>query len=467
MDSRKKERLSKIGLLLVAAIWGFAFVVVKNSLDYITPAYMMAIRFTIAGVILTAVFFKRLIKSNRSTIIHGCIVGVFLFLSYLTQTIGCKYTTAGKNAFITAFYVIIVPFLLWARTKIMPTVNCFIAAVLAVIAIGLISLNGETGVNIGDILTIICAVGYAFQIDLLGKYSAMDDPRILAVLQLLITAVLSWISAPLMEGDIRKLVFNAESIAGLLYLGFLSSMVCFLLQSICQKYVKSSVSALLMSTEAVFGAVSSALVLHEVMGERTIRGFILMFAAILLALIDHSVFENLYPAETEGSAYDIDYEKMYADGMRGIIYDIDNTLVMHGAHADDRAKALFKRLHDTGYKVILLSNNKEKRVSSFKEETVYCDYIFKAGKPKVSGYERAMEMMGTDRSSTIFIGDQLFTDIWGANRAGIKTILVKPIDKKEEIQIILKRRLEAVVLYFYRQKQLEETASLRSGEMKG
>lgn len=164
------------------------------------------------------------------------------------------------------------------------------------------------------------------------------------------------------------------------------------------------------------------------------------------------MFENLYPDLWLNSAYEVDYEGLYEEGIRGLIYDIDNTLVPHGAHADERAVRLFERIHGTGLKAVLLSNNKEPRVSSFKQEVKYCEYIYKAGKPKRGGYLKAMEMMGTGRSDTVFIGDQLFTDIWGAKRSGIRTILVRPIDKKEEIQIVLKRRLEAVVLFFYKRK---------------
>ncbi|MCR5790014.1 MAG: YqeG family HAD IIIA-type phosphatase [Lachnospiraceae bacterium] len=164
------------------------------------------------------------------------------------------------------------------------------------------------------------------------------------------------------------------------------------------------------------------------------------------------MFECFYPDEWIASAYDIDYEGLYQAGFSGIIYDIDNTLVEHGAHANERAVKLFERLHEIGFQVMLLSNNKEPRVHSFQEEVRYCSYIHKAGKPGRKGYELAMERMGTTRDNTVFIGDQLFTDVWGAKRAGIRTILVKPIDKKEEIQIILKRRLEAIVLYFYRKR---------------
>lgn len=160
-------------------------------------------------------------------------------------------------------------------------------------------------------------------------------------------------------------------------------------------------------------------------------------------------FERFYPDKIIDSAYDIDYETLYMQGVRGIIYDIDNTLVEHGYPADERAIKLFDRLKAVGYKVVLLSNNKEPRVKMF-NDAVKVQYIFKADKPAKKGYIKAMEMMGTDTSSTIFIGDQLFTDVWGAKRTGIPNILVKPIDKHEEIQIILKRRLEAIVLYFYK-----------------
>lgn len=161
-----------------------------------------------------------------------------------------------------------------------------------------------------------------------------------------------------------------------------------------------------------------------------------------------SIFHVFYPKKEIGSAYDIPYEKFYDRGIRGVIFDVDNTLVPHGAPADERAVELFKRLKRTGLDTCLMSNNKEPRVASFSKD-VGSQYIFKAGKPAVKGYGKAMERMGTDTGTTIFVGDQLFTDVYGANRAGIYSILVKPIHPKEEIQIVLKRYLERIVLYFY------------------
>lgn len=164
------------------------------------------------------------------------------------------------------------------------------------------------------------------------------------------------------------------------------------------------------------------------------------------------MFETFFPDEYMISTYVVPFEKLYEEGYRGVIFDIDNTLVMHGAPADERAKKLFNRLKNLGFECCLLSNNQEPRVKMFNED-VQVHYICNAHKPSTVNYEKAMELMGTEKSNTIFIGDQLFTDVWGAKRTGIRNILVKPIHPREEIQIVLKRMLEKVVLYFYKRSK--------------
>lgn len=161
------------------------------------------------------------------------------------------------------------------------------------------------------------------------------------------------------------------------------------------------------------------------------------------------MLQGFYPGEYLDSSYVVPYEELYRQGYRGLIFDIDNTLVPHGAPADQRAVRLFDQLKAMGFACCLLSNNKEPRVKMF-NDAVHVHYIFNAHKPSVANYQKAMELMGTDKDNTVFIGDQIFTDIYGANRAGIRTILVRPIHPKEEIQIVLKRRLEWFVLFFYR-----------------
>ena len=164
------------------------------------------------------------------------------------------------------------------------------------------------------------------------------------------------------------------------------------------------------------------------------------------------LLETFYPSEIQDSTYGIDFENWMKKGYKGVIFDIDNTLVPHDADADERSKALFVKLRELGFSTMLLSNNKEPRVKRFAKQ-VGSKYIFKAGKPSRKNYVKAMVEMGTNPSNTLFVGDQLFTDVWGAKRTGIYSILVKPIHPKEEIQIVLKRKLETIVLYFYHKKK--------------
>ena len=156
-----------------------------------------------------------------------------------------------------------------------------------------------------------------------------------------------------------------------------------------------------------------------------------------------------FPGEYLDSTYVIDFDKLYNDGYRAVIFDVDNTLVPHGEPADERAKELFAHLKELGFSCMLLSNNKEPRVKMF-NDVVQVNYIFKANKPLPANYKKAMEIMGTTKENTLFVGDQIFTDVMGGNLAGIRTILVKPIHPKEEIQIVLKRIPEKLILFFYK-----------------
>lgn len=167
------------------------------------------------------------------------------------------------------------------------------------------------------------------------------------------------------------------------------------------------------------------------------------------------MFDIFYPDEYLDSAYAVDFEYWYARGFRGVLFDIDNTLVPHGAPADERAVQFFEKLRGLDMKYCLISNNQLPRVKPF-ADAVQAYYIENAHKPSVKGYQKAMERMGTTAENTLFVGDQLFTDVYGAKRAGIKSILVKPIHPKEEIQIVLKRYLERIVLYFYARKKRKE-----------
>ncbi len=160
------------------------------------------------------------------------------------------------------------------------------------------------------------------------------------------------------------------------------------------------------------------------------------------------MFDRFYPSEWYSSAYKVDYKAMYERGYRHIIFDIDNTLVFHGAPQNEASMKLLLALKEMGYSFLFLSNNKEPRVKSF-ADPVGALYIHRAGKPGREGYLRAVSMLGGTKEDTFFVGDQLFTDVWGAKSAGLYNILVKPLDPKEEIQIVLKRILEKPILHSY------------------
>lgn len=145
------------------------------------------------------------------------------------------------------------------------------------------------------------------------------------------------------------------------------------------------------------------------------------------------------------STYEIDFEDMYARGFRGIIFDIDNTLVGHNAPQDERSMALIKRLNDIGYKCAVVSNNGYERVSSFADPAGMF-YVYKAGKPLGRGYRQAIADMGLSHDEVFAVGDQIFTDVWGANRAGLYNILVKPLGRDIGLHIYLKRIIEKPIL---------------------
>lgn len=177
------------------------------------------------------------------------------------------------------------------------------------------------------------------------------------------------------------------------------------------------------------------------------------------------MFQIFYPDEYVKSAYEIPYEELYQNGIRGLLFDIDNTLVEHGKPATERAIVLMSRLKEIGFSICLISNNKEERVKKF-NEPIQVEYIYKAGKPMRDGYEKAMQKLGTTAKTTVFIGDQLFTDVWGAKRTGIKSYLVEPIDPREEIQIVLKRYLEKPILAAYKRKKKRLDAEGKRNETK-
>jgi drug/metabolite transporter (DMT)-like permease len=213
----------------------------------------------------------------------GFVLGFFLFSGYVVQTIGCKYTTAGKNAFLTIIYVIFVPFLHWLISRKRLNKYNLLAAILALIGIALLSLQGDLSVNIGDALTLLCGLLFSFQIIYIDKYTETEDPILLTVLQIMVAAVFSWILAPIVDGNITNIIFNRQSVVSMFYLGIFSTMIAFLIQNICQKFTHPATASILLSMESVFGVLCSVIFLGEVLTIKMIFGCIIMFGAITLS----------------------------------------------------------------------------------------------------------------------------------------------------------------------------------------
>lgn len=161
------------------------------------------------------------------------------------------------------------------------------------------------------------------------------------------------------------------------------------------------------------------------------------------------VFGMFYPWERARNVFSIDFQKLYDLGYRAVLFDIDNTLVHHGKDSTPEVDALFRRIHQIGLKTMLISNNGVDRIERFLRN-IDAPYIPNADKPKPENYRRAMELLDVGQAETVFIGDQLFTDILGANRSGIASILVDFIRDPNETKIGIRRNLEKVILWCYR-----------------
>lgn len=289
MEKQKKTKvkvLAILGLILTTMIWGGSFVVMKNSVDVLEPTFLLAVRFTMAAIALLLVFHTKLKLLNLENFRCGLILGIFLELSYLFQTYGIKYTTASKNAFITTLYVILVPFLHWGISKKRPAVKNIVAAIMAVLGLALLTLEGDLGVNFGDFLTLICGLCFALHMVYIDKYTEKHDPVLLTILQIGFVGVVNWLLVPYLDGPDAynyQALMNMDLIMGLLYLAIFSTMVGFLLQNVCQKYLSANTTALLLSMESVFGALFSVLLLHEVIQGKMLVGCILMFSAVVVS----------------------------------------------------------------------------------------------------------------------------------------------------------------------------------------
>ena len=281
MEERKRPGLGRLALLATTMMWGFAFVLMKTALDELDVLYLLAIRFTIAAAILMLLACRRWKEIDRGYL-EGCVpTGLALTAAYVFQTWGLTYTTPGKNAFLTTFYVIVTPFLVWLVRKTRPARYHLIAAVLCMAGVGLISVDRELSVNVGDLLTLVCGICFAVHIIFLDRYAAGRSTVLVTALQFAASAVVLWILALLFGTAPGRI--SAGSWGSILYLSVLSSALCFLLQTFGQQNTPPAQVSILLSLEAVFGVLASVLVLGEKPGLKVIAGFVIMLAAVLVS----------------------------------------------------------------------------------------------------------------------------------------------------------------------------------------
>lgn len=274
----------KLLIVVATIIWGSAFVVMKDALNTFEPAWLIGIRFTAAGIILLIIFRRRVMRVFSLKVLGmGMLLGLFDFLAFLTQTIGLQYTTPGINAFLTATYCVIVPFVWWVVARRRPTLLNIGAATVALAGIWLVSVSSSEGslsLGLGEGLTLICAVMFAIHIVFTSKFSRITDVLVLTTLQFLTEGLCGLGMGACFEATPMLSALTPTIILQLAFLVLFASIFCFGVQNIALAHVHPAQAALLLSLESVFGVIFSILLYGEVLTARLLVGFAIIFIAI-------------------------------------------------------------------------------------------------------------------------------------------------------------------------------------------
>ena len=269
----KKDIEGSILLFIAALIWGSSFIVMKSAVDFLTPVVLLFLRFSLAALLLSLLFFKKIKILNFQQIKGGLITGSCLFGAYYVQTWGLNYTTPGKNAFLTAVYCAIVPFLVWLFYRKRPDIYHFIAALICILGIGCVSLDGNLTMNVGDFLTLCGGFLYAGHILLIKKYSqGIDGGALVALILALVTEDLSIMT------QIQSSIYLQ-----ILYLVIFATALTMFCQTTGQKYTSECRASLILSLESVFGVAFSIAFYGEVLTLKVLLGFILIFIAVIIS----------------------------------------------------------------------------------------------------------------------------------------------------------------------------------------
>lgn len=278
-----KKVLGTILLMTATIIWGSSYIVSKSAVDNLAPALILFIRFMVAALLLTLIFYKRVhdFPSNKRK--GSLITGIFLFTSYYVQTCGLQYTTPGKNAFLATIFCAIIPFLVWIIDKKRPDVYNFLAAFICIVGTGFVSLNGDFSINIGDLLTIISGFLYAMHILMIKRMSKNVDAIGFTVYQFLGAGMIALIVAICFEDISIMTHMNSSMVIELFYLSFFATAIALVCQTIGQKYTNECKASVILALESVFGVIFSVIFYGEILTIKVMVGFVLIFAAVIIS----------------------------------------------------------------------------------------------------------------------------------------------------------------------------------------
>ena len=292
LNIKNKELFSNIGLVLVAIIWGFAFIAIKFTVGSIPPFYTIAFRFIIASIALVVIFFNKLKQIKKEDLICGMVLGLFAYIGYLAQNIGLEYTTASNSSFLSVTDVVMVPFLYWAISKTKPDMYQISAGIIVMIGVGFLSLKENFTMGFGDLITLLGAFGFSMHMIYIDRYTEKIDPMILVIVQILTCAVLGGITAFLMEGAYDFSRLTKLSVFGILFLGFISTLITLSLQNICQKYTKPVNASLILSSQTIFATLFAITILKETLTIKMVVGCLLIFIGIILCQVKPNLFSH-------------------------------------------------------------------------------------------------------------------------------------------------------------------------------
>lgn len=278
-----KVSRADITLLGVSIIWGGTFPLIKVALQDTSPYVFLSLRFLIATLILAAVFRKELASANKEVLQAGFLIGAFIFIGYITQTVGLKYTTASKSGFITGLYVVFTPVLSYLILRTTLPRKRILAVLLALNGLFLLSEIDLIGLrmNYGDFLTLVSAIAYAFSVVLIGKYTKEFSPSVLATMQTLTTWGLSMLALAILEPFL--LPKSRVAWVAIFVTAIFATSLAFLAQNYAQKHVSATKAAIIFTAEPIFAWVFSSATLGETLTQRGILGAALIIAGMLLS----------------------------------------------------------------------------------------------------------------------------------------------------------------------------------------